>query len=180
VDEIREHTFDGIEEYDNPLPRWWLYLFYLTIAFAVVYGVFYPTLWFYSGSTGWSQASQYEAQVAEAAKRWPAATAAGGGDVTALLHDVTALEAGKKIYSTRCAVCHGKQGEGKIGPSFLDQEWKYGADKVVESIQKGRAGGMPPWGKILTVEQVRQVAAFVLSLSQSAAATDPVAEASTR
>lgn len=174
MDEVREHSFDGIEEYDNPLPRWWLYLFYFTIVFAVGYAWYYPTLWFYGGNAGWSQAAQYEQQMAEAAKRWPAPVAGAGADLTALMHDPTALAAGQKIFGQRCAVCHGKEAEGKIGPSLKDADWKYGGDSasVMETIEKGRPGGMPPWGKVLSPEQLQQVSAYVLSLSGGQASAD--------
>lgn len=173
MDEVREHKFDGIEEYDNPLPRWWLYLFYFTIVFAVAYSWFYPTLWFYGGSTGWTQAGQYDQQMAEAAQRWPAPAPGAGADLAALMSDPTALAAGQKIYGQRCAVCHGKEAEGKIGPNLRDGDWKYGGDApaVMETIEKGRPGGMPPWGKILSAEQLQQVAAYVLSLSAKAEAS---------
>ena len=168
MNEIRQHKFDGIEEYDNPLPRWWLYLFYFTIAFSVVYAVVYPTTWFYEGTGGWSSAKQYEDQMAEALKSFPALAGAGAGDPRTLLGDPAALAAGKETYGKFCAACHGKDGEGRVGPSFQDTVWKFGAENVVESIGKGRPGGMPPWGKALKPDQLLQVSAYVLSLSQGA------------
>lgn len=166
MDEVRDHVFDGIEEYDNPLPRWWLFLFYFTIAFAIGYAFVYPTTWFTGGTAGWTQVAQYEAQMAEAAKMWPQ-QATGKVDLTAYLQDPQKLSAGQKVFTTRCVVCHGANGEGKIGPSLRDAVWKYGGDPttVVETITKGRPGGMPPWGKILSAEDIKTVASYVLSLS---------------
>lgn len=169
MDEVREHSFDGIEEYDNPLPRWWLYLFYLTIVIAVVYSVFYPSTWFWGGTSDWSASAQYEQQMADAAARWPQTAAdADAAELEKAMHDPAAVAAGKSIFGLRCAVCHGKNGEGKIGPSLTDATWKYGSDAptVAETITKGRPAGMPPWGKVLSPDEVRQVTAFVLSLGK--------------
>lgn len=167
----REHVVDGIEEYDNPLPRWWLYLFYLTIAFAGVYCVVYPSTWFWGGTQGWSSSGQYEAAMAEAGKAAPArtATTVSPEEVARMAHDPAALAAGKAVFAKNCAVCHGEKAEGKIGPSLVDGTWLYGSEPsdLLETITNGRPKGMPKWGKLLKPEEIQSVAAFVYSLRGS-------------
>lgn len=170
---IREHSFDGIEEYDNPLPRWWVQGFLLSILFALIYCILYPSTWFWDGLLGWSSQRQYEEQMASAPRAGPSP-----GAVPALdLSDPALAAAGKSIFAVRCAVCHGPNGEGKIGPSLVSGAWRYGgrpAD-VLATISGGRPGGMPPWGKVLSPQEIQQVAAYVLVLGKgkSSGATRP-------
>ena len=159
---LLEHSADGIEELDNPLPRWWLYSFYLTIAFSIVYGVMYPTFWFWNGTTGWNQEKQWAAT--KVAKK------AGSDlvDLSALAQQPGVRELGEKVFKSNCASCHGVNAEGKIGPSLTDATWKYGNDdkNLLHTIQKGRPGGMPAWGTFLKGPEVQAVAAYVKGLSK--------------
>jgi cytochrome c oxidase cbb3-type subunit 3 len=125
MNEVREHVADGIEEYDNPLPRWWLHLFYATIAFAAVYAMLYPSLWSWNGTLSWSSASQYDTQVAGAPSRHVAKAAT---DLETLARNPDVVAAGKSIFMTTCAMCHGDNGEGRVGPRLTDSTWKYGGD----------------------------------------------------
>jgi len=167
ADEIREHVADGIQEFDNPLPRWWLALFYVTIGFAAVYCVFYPSLWTWSGTLGWSSQKQYEAQMA-GVKTAPVAPAVAV-DVEKLSKDPAVVAEGKTLFAANCAVCHGEHGEGKVGPSLTDATWKYGGDAhtIVKTITDGRPGGMPVWGKVFGPDQINKLAAFVITLRDS-------------
>jgi cytochrome c oxidase cbb3-type subunit 3 len=147
---------DGIEEYDNPLPDWWLGLFWFTILFAVVYGVHYHWV----GNR--SQEAEYAAEVAAAEARWPA----GGATAAAFAMTDEAVAAGEQIYATNCIACHGADLEGGIGPSFQDDEWIHGysAEDVVRIVTDGVAAkGMVAWGTILGGERINQVSAYVLA-----------------
>jgi cytochrome c oxidase cbb3-type subunit III len=150
------HEADGIEEYDNPLPDWWIGLFWLTIIWAVGYTVHYHFI------AQHSQEKELAAEIASASIRWPASDALVEFVVTPEL-----AAQGKELYNTSCAGCHGLQGEGGIGPSFLDGEWVHGGTpaEILRSVAEGiPARGMPAWGPILGPERTRQVAAYVVEL----------------
>ncbi len=152
---------DGIEEYDNPLPDWWLGLFWLCILWAVGYTVHYHFI------AHRSQEAGFQAEMAAAAQRWPAPEAA---DVAFALTP-EAIAAGQEIYSTYCFVCHGAELEGGIGPTFLDDEWLHGhsAEEVIHTITSGvPEKGMAAWGSILSPEQITHVAAYVLAKNAEA------------
>ena len=147
---------DGIEEYDNKLPAWWLGLFYVTIVGGTAYAIDYHWV------SQRSEAKAYDLEIAEAAVRWPPVTAPA---VVSTAPD--ALAAGRAIYDTNCAGCHGPELQGVIGPNLTDDTWIRGAGTpgdVVEIVTNGSPlKGMPTWGPILGQEKVAQVAAFVLS-----------------
>ncbi len=152
---------DGIEEYDNPLPDWWLGLFWFTIIWAVGYTVHYHFI------ADRSQVSAYEAEMAAAAEAWPVAAAED------LVFEVTpaTIQAGQEVYDTYCFVCHSADLSGGIGPSFLDEEWIHGStpEEVIHTITEGvPEKGMAPWGPILGAEQINYAAAFVLAKNAEA------------
>ena len=152
---------DGIEEYDNPLPDWWLGLFWLCAIWAVGYGVHYHFI----GNR--SQEASFQAEMAAAAAMWPQESAA---DVAFALTP-EAIQAGSEVFGTYCVACHGQNLEGFIGPSFLDDEWLHGhtPQEVIRTITEGvLEKGMTPWGGILTPEQINHAAAFVLSKNAEA------------
>jgi len=151
-----EDEADGIEEYDNPLPDWWLGMFWLCIIFAVVYTAHYH------GFGNRSQVGEFEAEMAAAEVRWPA----GGGGVTSFAMTDAAVAAGEALYNTNCIACHGAALEGGIGPSFQDDEWVHGysVEDVVRTVTEGvPAMGMVAWGSILGPERINQVSAFILA-----------------
>ncbi len=146
---------DGIEEYDNPLPDWWLGLFWFTIIWAAAYALHYHVI------AHRSQEKHLAAELAAAAQRWPEATAPAVFVPTPEL-----AAAGKAVYQTNCVACHGPALKGGIGPDLTDEVWIHGGtpEQVVATITDGVAAkGMPTWGPILGPEKVRQVAAYVLS-----------------
>ena len=152
---------DGIEEYDNPLPDWWLGLFWICIIWAIGYAVHYHFI----GDR--SQVGEFQAEMAAAAVRWPAQDA---GDV-AFVMTPEAIEAGQTVFSTYCFVCHGANLEGGIGPTFLDDEWLHGhsPEEVIHTITNGvTEKGMAAWGPILSAEQINHVAAYVLAKNAEA------------
>jgi len=151
---------DGIEEYDNKLPTWWLGIFYSSIAFAILYLVGYHAL----GKT--SQVKQYEAELAEAAILWPAPDAE---DLAANALDPEAIAAGESIYMTNCVACHLPDMTGAVGPNLVDDEWIHGGsyEAITETITVGvPEKGMLSWGPILGPEKVSQVAAYIYSKNQ--------------
>lgn len=152
---------DGIEEYDNPLPDWWVGLFWLTIVWAIAYGVHYHFI----GNR--SQEAGLAAEMAAAEARWPAEAAAAELAATVANFSVTPelVSAGEQIYATQCIACHGANLEGVIGPSFLDDEWIHGGS-VADIFRVIREGvpekGMVPWAGILSPQQINEVTAFVI------------------
>lgn len=159
---ILDHSVDGIEELDNPLPRWWLYSFYATIVFSIGYCVIYPSFWFWPGTQGWTQEKQWAAT--HVAKKADTTVV----DLAALARQPAVLEQGKKVFTSNCASCHGVNAEGRIGPCLTDATWKYGkADQdILHTINKGRPGGMPAWGTFLKPPEIQAVAAYVRSIGK--------------
>lgn len=156
-DEILGHgaDADGIEEYDNPLPDWWMGLFLVSIVFAAVYPVYHH------GIAGNTQVAAYEREMAAAATRWPEADG-----LAALPMDSASLAAGEEIFVSTCASCHKADMTGHIGPNLIDDEWIHGGDEasVLKTVMEGIAAkGMPAWGAILGPAKVQQVSAYVMS-----------------
>jgi len=156
---------DGIEEYDNPLPDWWLGMFWLTIFWAIGYGVHYHFIADKSFET------VLAAEMAAAEVRYPAqaaAEAAAGADFAVTAE---AAAAGEAIYMTNCVACHSPTLEGGIGPSFVDDVWIHGgqAENILNTIQVGVPDkGMIPWVGILNQEQINQVAAYIITKNSEA------------
>ncbi len=149
---------DGIEEYDNRLPNWWLALFVLSSVLGGVYGIHYHFV------ADTSQAKQYDAQMAAAAEQWPAPSA---DEAMASATAPAALEKGKATYNTLCVACHAADGTGGIGPNLTDSEWVHGGSlaAINTTVTEGvPAKGMPPWGAQLGAAKVAEVAAYVHSL----------------
>lgn len=141
------HKWDGIEELNNPLPRWWFGLFVLTIVFSGVYLYLYPGLGSYEGSLSWSQTSAFEEErhQNELAQSTFFAEFVDFS-VSELAKDDRAMETGARLFSNNCATCHGSDARGAKGfPNLTDQDWLYGddAESIVASITNGRAGVMP-------------------------------------
>lgn len=163
------HVYDGIEEYDNPLPRWWFIMFIVTIVFSLVYLVLYPGLGNFKGVLGWSQeaAWQKEQQIAED-KYGPIFEAYSKTSIPDLLTNKKALLSGQRIFANNCAVCHGSAGTGSYGfPDLTDNDWLYGGEpeQIKTTIMHGRKGAMPGWGNVLGEEGVTAVAEYVMGLS---------------
>ena len=167
--EVTGHEWDGLQEYNNPLPRWWLYLFYITIVFALVYLVLYPGLGKWQGILGWNQVKQWQEEVQQAESKYgPIFAQYSDKPIPALLEEPQALAMGKRIFLNYCAVCHGSDARGAPGfPNLTDDEWLWGGtpERIEETITIGRQGTMPAWGPTLGEEGVEAVAHYVLSLS---------------
>ena len=172
--ETTGHTWDeDLGEFNNPLPRWWMWLFYLTIAFSLVYLALYPGLGSWKGLLGWSEVGQLKQENARAEAQYgPIYDKFSAQDVVALAKNPDALAIGQKLFLNNCAQCHASDGGGSRGfPNLTDDDWLYGGDpKTIEqTITNGRNGVMPPWGPVLGAEGVKDVAHYVMSLSGGAA-----------
>ncbi|SIT79951.1 c-type cytochrome [Pontibacter indicus] len=160
------HDFDGIQEYDNDLPPWWKYMFYVTIVFAVGYMLHYHVF-----RTGALQTEEYEMEMAQAALI-AAQNVEDPNAVTnfEVLTDASALESGKAIYLQNCAACHGQAGEGTVGPNLTDEYWLHGGDvnDIFKTVKFGvPSKGMVPWQGKLTKDQMLEVSSYILSLQGS-------------
>lgn len=181
--EVTGHKWDDdLEEYNNPLPRWWLWSFYITILFSVIYMVLYPTVGNYQGLLGWSQTGQYEEEVSEVdAKIGPMFAGFRGQDIPTLAKNEQAIAIGHRLYVNYCATCHGSDAGGARGfPSLKDGDWLYGntPDAIRHSITYGRNGYMPAFGH-LSDEDLNAVTTYVLSLSGREVLPEQVAKGQT-
>jgi len=167
------HRWDGdLEEYNNPLPRWWLWLFLITCIFAFAYLALYPGLGSFQGLLGWSQKNQYEREVARVDESAaPLFAKYLQQDVPTVAADPQARAMGERMYLTYCVQCHGSDARGSRGfPNLSDADWLYGGDPdtIKTTITQGRNGVMPPMATALgTADDVKNVANHVLSLSGS-------------
>ena len=164
---ISGHEYDGIKELDNKLPKWWLWLFYLTIIISVIYFVRLHVL-----KTADLQDDAYSKEVEAAMIQYKAARPASTMDATnvTLLTDAGALASGKEIFDKSCVVCHLAQGQGLVGPNLTDDYWIHGCSigEIFNLIVIGVPDkGMISWKDQLTPEQIQQVASFIVSLKGS-------------
>jgi len=178
--ETSGHVWDeDLEEYNNPLPRWWLNMFYLTIAWGALYLIAYPGLGAFKGMLGWSQEAQYQGEIAAAdAKYAPLFAKFAGTDLAQVAQDPEAQKIGGRLFAAYCTTCHGSDAGGARGfPNLRDGDWLWGGEPatVKATILNGRQAAMPAWGAIIGPEGVQQVAAYVESLSGRA--TDAAAAA---
>lgn len=168
--DVTGHRWDDLEEYNNPLPRWWLWLFYITIVFALVYLMLFPGLGSFKGVLGWgSHGSQYEAEM-EAAKATygPIFEKYAAMPITEVSQDEEALGMGKRMFLNYCAQCHGSDAGGARGfPNLADDDWLYGGkpEQIKQSILDGRNGVMPPHKDRVDEAGLDALTAYVMSLS---------------
>ncbi len=168
------HEYDGIEEYDNPLPRWWFYMFLLTFIFSAVYLVIYPGLGSYKGiewkDTGaWTSVGELRGDQAEAEKVYAETYGVYSKmPIEELARNPDALKMGFRLFVNNCAVCHGSDGGGNPGfPNLTDKDWLYGGtpDKILETLNHGRKAAMPAWSALLGEKGIAETTEYVLSLS---------------
>lgn len=163
------HKWDGIEELNNPMPRWWYWLFILTIIFSVIYLYLYPGMGNYKGSLGWTQIGQFEQQRDKnRAKQDEFFAEFAGFDIPKLAQNTTAMGTAERLFLNNCATCHGSTAQGAKGfPNLTDQDWLYGGDvtSIQQSIRNGRAGVMPALG--LSSADIAVLAHYVKGLSGS-------------
>ena len=186
------HEFDGIEVLNNPLPKWWTYMFFATFIWSVYYLAAYPGLGNWEGLGKWTSSNQGITSLAESKEATEQALANGENvqldqefiaaderfgpifesfakqDIETLVKDDKALEIGQRLFSQNCAQCHGSDARGGQGfPNLTDNDWLYGGtpDKIKETLLYGRVAAMPPWGDALGEQGIKEMTAHVLSLS---------------
>jgi cytochrome c oxidase cbb3-type subunit 3 len=167
--ETTGHVWDGdLRELNNPLPRWWLWLFIITVVFGGVYLALYPGLGSYQGTLGWTSQREHATQFAANAARLEKTLAPyATRSVEELSGDARALDIGRNLFLNNCATCHGSDGGGAPGyPNLTDKDWLWGGDpdRVLETVANGRMGVMPAWGEALGPEGTENVLAYVYSL----------------
>jgi len=167
-DHLLEHSYDGIQEYDNPLPRWWLAIFWATIVFAPLYVLFYHF------GPGMLAVERYDEAMMIAAERQMAAILAMGeideSMLAGLMDDQSMMNGGKKIFTSKCATCHGVFGQGGIGPNLTDQYWLHGPQlmDIYRTVREGVPDkGMLSWERQLRPAELLAVSAYVGSLLDS-------------
>lgn len=166
------HAFDGIEEYDNPLPKWWFWLFVGTLVFSAGYLVLYPGLGNWKGilpgyEDGWTGVNEWQKEMDKAdAKFGPIFAKYAAMPVEEVAKDPQALKMGSRLFASNCSVCHGSDAKGAYGfPNLTDHDWRWGGEPetIKASIMNGRHGVMPAWAEVIGEQGVSDVAAFVLT-----------------
>ena len=173
ADNTTGHVWDeDLTEMNNPMPRWWMWLFVITIVFALIYLAAYPGLGSYSGSLQWTSTGEHASEMAQADKElapfYAQFTAKTAEEVAG---DANAMAVGERLFMNNCAQCHGSDARGSKGfPNLTDKDWLHGGtpDKIAETITRGRTGFMPPMAAAVgTPDDVKNVANYVLSLSNA-------------
>ncbi len=164
------HVWDeDLQEFNNPLPNWWRWLFYITIVFALGYLTLYPGLGSFDGTLKWSSTNQYEKEMAAAEENFgPLFAKYAAMDVREVAADPGALRIGENLYLNYCAQCHASDAGGSRGfPNLTDNAWQYGGEPetIKATLMNGRNGIMPPMAAALPGEGVKDVAHYVMSLS---------------
>ncbi|NJD36444.1 MAG: cytochrome-c oxidase, cbb3-type subunit III [Betaproteobacteria bacterium] len=174
--ETTGHVWDeDLQEFSNPLPSWWRWLYYITIVFALFYLAIYPGLGTYQGQFGWSSAGQYDGEMKKADDQYgPIFKKFQSQDIMAVAANSEAKEMGQRLFLTYCSQCHGSDAKGARGfPNLTDNDWLFGGapEQIKESIQKGRDAMMPAKGvkPDLNGDQIKDLAGYVRSLSGLAA-----------
>lgn len=160
---ILDHEYDGIQEYDNPMPRWWVNMFWATIVFSIIYAINIGPV---GSGEGW--VANYENDMAGFRELFPeGAPTADAEQLATLAGDPSALATGQTVYGQLCSACHGAAGEGTIGPNLTDDYWIHGASlpDILHTVSVGvPAKGMPGWEKMIKPEELNAVVAYVSSL----------------
>ena len=172
-DNTTGHVWDGdLREMNNPLPRWWVWLFIITVIFSLVYLALYPGLGTYAGTLKWSSTGQHAAEMKKGEEEIAPLYARFAEMKTQdIAKDAQAMAIGERLFMNNCAQCHGSDARGSKGfPNLTDGDWMYGGspENIGETLSAGRIGNMPPLGAALgTADDVKNVAQYVLSLSGS-------------
>lgn len=161
----KPHVYDGIVEENNPMPLWWVILFFLCCSYAFLYWLHYTSG---SGPTLLQEYKQNLAQFEkQVLKNAPAAGTEDEATLMAYMSNEHAIHEGAELFAAKCAMCHGEKLEGKIGPNLTDHFWTTGDGSrkaIVQTIMKGSAAkGMPPWEGALKPNDIKDVAAFIYS-----------------
>ncbi len=168
--EVTGHVWDGdLQEYNNPLPGWWVGMFVATIIFALVYLALYPGLIVFGNLWKWSSTGQYNAEVAKVEQKTNVLYAKYSAlPIAEVAQSPDAVLMGKNLFQTYCVQCHGSDARGAKGfPNLTDADWLYGGtpEKILETLNQGRHGQMPAFGAAFGEEKVRDLTNYVLKLS---------------
>ncbi|MEZ0152622.1 MAG: cytochrome-c oxidase, cbb3-type subunit III [Candidatus Reddybacter sp.] len=165
------HVYDGIEEYDNPLPGWWFNMFVGTVIFSIIYLILYPGMGNFPGVLGWTSDGQWQEQERKAEVRFEAVYSTFVGlSIEELSVNPEAFKIGRRLFGNNCAVCHGSDGRGSYGfPDLTDDDWLYGgtSEAIEFSITHGRNGMMPGWAAAIGEKGVNQVTEYLFKLGNS-------------
>ncbi|MCH2341175.1 cytochrome-c oxidase, cbb3-type subunit III [Pseudomonas sp. NPDC047963] len=174
TEETVGHSYDGIEEYDNPLPRWWFLLFVATVIFALGYLALYPGLGNWKGMLpgyegGWTQVKEWQREMDKANEQYgPLYAKFAAMPVEQVAQDPQALKMGGRLFASNCSVCHGSDAKGAYGfPNLTDNDWLWGGapETIKTTIMGGRQAAMPAWRDVIGEDGIRNVAGYVRSLS---------------
>jgi cytochrome c oxidase cbb3-type subunit 3 len=174
TEETVGHSYDGIEEYDNPLPKWWFMLFVGTVIFALGYLALYPGLGNWKGvlpgyEGGWTQVKEWQREMDKANEQYgPLYAKFAAMPVEQVAQDPQALKMGGRLFASNCSVCHGSDAKGAYGfPNLTDHDWLYGGEPetIKTTIMGGRQAAMPAWANVIGEDGIRNVAGYVRSLS---------------
>lgn len=168
--DVTGHSWDGLQEFNNPLPKWWLQMYYITIFFAVAYLALYPGLGSFPGLLGWTQHNQHAREVRAADEKYgPMFAQYADEGVESLSSNEDAVKLGRSLFSTYCTVCHGSDARGARGfPNLADADWLFGGapDAIKASIGAGRTSiGMPAYSEQFSDQEIDEVTNYVLTLS---------------
>ncbi len=174
TEETVGHSYDGIEEYDNPLPRWWFMLFVATVIFALGYLVLYPGLGNWKGvlpgyEGGWTQVKEWQREVDKANEQYgPLYAKFASMPVEQVAQDPQALKMGGRLFASNCSVCHGSDAKGAYGfPNLTDKDWLWGGapETIKTTIMGGRQAAMPAWRDVIGEDGIRNVSGYVRTLA---------------
>ncbi|MEJ2043893.1 MAG: cytochrome-c oxidase, cbb3-type subunit III [Reinekea sp.] len=167
-EETTGHSFDGIQEYNKPMPKWWLNMFWITIVFGIGYLTYYGLANF-QGISGWSSHKQLAEETARHDRKYGEIFQRFVNVPVAELKDHDqAIRMGQQVFQNNCALCHGQTAQGYYGfPNLADNDWLYGgsAEAIKTTITHGRRGQMPAWKDTLGAAGVNTVTEYVLKLS---------------
>jgi cytochrome c oxidase cbb3-type subunit 3 len=167
--ETTGHEHDGIQEYDNPLPMWWVYMFIISTVFAVGYLIYYPGLGNVKGIGDWTELKQWQDEVDRHEARFaPIYAELAAMTPEQMAADRRASQVGRRLFINNCSTCHGVTAKGGFGfPNLTDGEWIYGRDfeAIQSTILNGRIAVMPPWGAALGDDGVNEVTEYVRQLA---------------
>ncbi len=163
------HVYDGIEEYDNPLPAWWFLMFMITIVFGIGYLVVYPGMGNFQGVLGWTSIEQHDREVARAEEKFREMRDRYLAlPVEEIAADPAVRKMGQRLFSVNCATCHGSDAGGAYGfPNLTDDDWIWGGspEAIKTALVNGRQAAMPAWQAILGDQGIQEATAYVMSLS---------------
>lgn len=164
------HVWDGdLTELNNPMPRWWLYMFYITIVWGLIYLIVYPGFSSYSGVFNWSSEKAYKEEVAEASETYgPIFSRFSNTDIKTLSEDPAAIKVGQRLFVNYCSQCHGSDAGGSRGfPNLTDNDWIWGGspEAIHQSILNGRTATMPAWDSVIKPQQIGYIVDYLYSLN---------------